>query len=485
MSSQQRRSRACNECRRRKVRCPGHQPCHRCEKQGLPCTYQNALTAAASRSRLGAAARGTRIASSREPSQEKPSTSTSQSPTLFPPVLRSSSLGASEFSVPLEPEAFNSMILEFMDYMYPVCPILEEDELRANIRQMHVDNDAAALVYAFSGMGFFIRQLSKPWQPDCYRQTAEMVALALDHHRPLRFGSEPKLNRIIGCIFIQMCLLVTRRLDMAFFYLREAISLMLMRSLDDFLGEREVNPLERGHRERIYWVCFIHERVLALEGSTTVCLDPLPSLPDVADAAQDSVERGFNHIIETYAVVDKDFVRFWTGDRSLMTAKWIQAKHEQLAGPSGELEITMLLPIQQVDLIISRQWLRTVTWQMAMSKMLLSSQTGQPEGLSLFMPLRLSKQLKVCLAALSHHSIAVYNVGLVPKLFEITTTVADLVLALPPRDCAEEIRSRIQDLLLTKQFLLGLVHVKPNNRKILQEKMGDIINRLYGDSRLA
>jgi hypothetical protein len=386
-------------------------------------------------------------------------------------------------STPFEPELFYSMVPEYMEYLYPVCPILEEAELRANIRQMHVDSDAAALVYAFAGVGFFTRQLLKPWEPNCYKQTAEMVALALDHHATLRVDSGPRLTRIIGCILIEICLLVTHQLDLAFFYLREAISLMLMCGLDGFLGERTVNPVEYAHRERIYWVCFIHERVLAIDGSTTVCLDPLPSLPDVAASSRSSVERGWNYIIETYIVVDKDFVRFWMGDRSLVTAKWIQAKYQQLAYPSWELEISMLPPIQQVDLIISRQWLRTMMWQMAMSNMLLSSKAGQPEGLSLFMPLRLSKQLKACLAALSNHSIAVYNVGLDPKLFEITTTVADVVLALPPGDFAE-VRSKIQDLLLTKQFLLNLVHVKPVHRKILQEKTRNVINRLYGDSRL-
>jgi hypothetical protein len=74
-------------------------------------------------------------------------------------------------------------------------------------------------------------------------------------------------------------------------------------------------------------------------------------------------------------------------------------------------------------------------------------------------------------------------VGLVPKLFGITTTIAEVILALLPGDCAEEIRSSIQDHLLTKQFLLSLAHVKPVHRKILREKICKIINRLYSDSR--
>ncbi|KAJ9613086.1 hypothetical protein H2200_003027 [Cladophialophora chaetospira] len=385
-------------------------------------------------------------------------------------------------SVPLEPELFHSMVPEYMENLYPVCPILEEAELRAYIREMHVDRDAAALVYAAAGVGFFTRQQSKTWEPNCYQQTAEMVELALNHHDALMIGNAPTLTRIIGCVFIEVCLMVTQRSDLAFFYLRETISLIFMRGLDAFLGEKAVNPTEYARRERIYWVLFIHERVLAINGSTTVCLDPLPSLPDVTGSPQSSVQRGWNHIVENYLVVDKDFIRFWR-ERSLVTADWIQAKHQQLADPSWDPEITMLQPIQQVDLIITRHWLRTVMWQMAVSNMLLSSKADQPEALSLFMPLRLSKHLKACLATLSHYNLAVYNVGLVPKLFEITTSVADVVLALPPGDFTEETRLRIQDLLLIKHFLLELTYVTPVHREVLQEKTLSIINRLYGDSR--
>lgn len=90
----------------------------------------------------------------------------------------------------------------------------------------------------------------------------------------------------------------------------------------------------------------------------------------------------------------------------------------------------MLSAMQQADLIITRQWLRTLTWQMAMSNTLLSS-VPQSESLSLTLPTRLSSQLRQFLRRMSHDSIRIHGSGILSKLFEITDTIADVMIHLP------------------------------------------------------
>lgn len=380
-----------------------------------------------------------------------------------------------------------------MTKLYPISPVLDEAELRSYIDRMHSDSDAAALVYAYAALAVLLLQFSKRWEPDGYKQAAEFLSLAIDSHKPLRLDSRPSLARIICCLFIEMGVLSINRKELAFFYLREAISLMLMQGLDQFLGKTADDPTERARRERVYWLCFIHERHLAIEASTAICLDPLPSLPDVAYSASSTVGRGWNYIIQTFLVIDRDFVRFWTGDRSSLTAEWIQTKHRQFTDPSWELDVAMLGTSQQADLVITRQWLRTLTWQMAMSKVLLSSEASRSaatataaaddnDALSLSLPLRLSSQLKACLTRMSRQGVAVDGVGLFDKLFEITTTIADVLLTLPPGDSDDETRQRIQDFLFAKHFFLGLALVRPIHRDILQDKVRQVM-RLYNDAR--
>lgn len=67
---------------------------------------------------------------------------------------------------------------------------------------------------------------------------------------------------------------------------------------------------------------------------------------------------------------------------------------------------------------------------MVMSNTLLSS-VPQSESLSLTLPLRLSSQLRQFLGRMSHNSIGIHGSGILSKLFEITDTIADVVIQLP------------------------------------------------------
>ncbi|KIW16534.1 hypothetical protein PV08_06589 [Exophiala spinifera] len=389
----------------------------------------------------------------------------------------SATLGSSRYDT----DFFTRLVSKHITRLYPFCPIVDKDELYAIIEVADVNQDAAFLIHAYAGVALLLERLSREWEPNCYQEVLEVVALAIDFLPPMGLDSKPPFIRVLGYIFVEMSLLGMKRLDMAFFYLRGAISLMLMDGLDNFLGKSEVNSRERARRERVYWCCFIHERHLALEGGTPVCLDPLPSLPDVTFLAANSAERGWNYITQTFLLIDRDFVKFWTGDRSLVTAEWVQEKYCQLTDPSWEHEVTMLATVQQADVVITRQWLRTLTWQMAMSNVLLSSEASSSEALSLFMPLRLSTQLKEYFIRLSRQGVAVDDLSIRDKLFEIITTIADVVTALPPSNPATEVLSSIQDLLLVKRVLLGFSHVKPVHRQLLLEKMS-YIKSLYRDT---
>ncbi|RVX76106.1 hypothetical protein B0A52_00463 [Exophiala mesophila] len=487
---QQRVLQACSACKRRKVRCTGQQPCSQCDRLSIQCVYVGPEVLAVGRSRLGVANRGAIITESRaQSSNDELSLSHSQAQAQAQAISSPSvSSTASRATAPVDvsrygPVFMYSLVSDYMAKLYPICPVLDETDLRVQIDMMYTDNDAATLVYAFAALALLLMQVSETGRESgCYSQCAELLALSLQHYKPLDFDSKPNLTRIIGCLFLEMGLLSVDRKDLSFFYLHQAISLMLMHGLDYFLGEITIDPVERARRERVYWVCFIHERHQAIEGSNMICLEPLPSLPDVAFLASDSVGRGWNHIIQTFLVIDRDFVRFWKGDRSSLTAEWIQTKHQQFTDPSWELEVSTLAPTQQADLIITRQWLRTLLWQMAMSKVLLSSAAGPSEGLSLSMPLRLSSQLKACFDRVSSRSVAIDVIGLISKLFEITNTIADVLVALPLGDSVEEKRSRIQDFLFAKNFLFDLPHVKPIYRDILEDKVRQI-RHSYSDSR--
>jgi hypothetical protein len=139
------------------------------------------------------------------------------------------------------------------------------------------------------------------------------------------------------------------------------------------------------------------------------------------------------------------------------------------AGHAGFTEL------QRADLFITRLWLRTLLWQLALSQGLLRSGASDTthEGLSLQFPAsRLSIQLRSLVDRLdSIVSIATQGSGIIQKLFEIASTIAD-VLALPAghHQAEDGLRSHVKDFLYVVNFLLDLGLMRENQKEYLREK---------------
>ena len=436
--------RACDACKRRKVRCDSQPRCLQCVRHDLPCVYSSGPS---SRSRLGAVERGTLITQYRIAIDQ-------DSPIFLPQassIIASSSGPTFEH---LEPETLYSLLPHYVKHVYPVCPVMGDVEIRNHIQNMNANHETAMLVYAFTSIVTVSNRVPAT-EEDIDRQVDNMVSLALGHYEPMKV-SPPTITRLVALIFLEVVFAILDSVSMSFFYLREAITLVQMLQQHIPLTSETLDPPERARRQRIYWLCFVHERWLALVSSTTICLDPLPSLPDVNTATPHEVEQGWNCIIKNSLVVDREFVSCWTGDRSRVTADWIQRKHNDLADDAWQLEVGRLSMTQQADLIVTRQWLRTLTWQMAISNFLTSSNKPSSEALSLAMPVQLSSELRCFLEHISSGAGELYRGGFTNKLFEITNTIADVLLHLPLVE-SEQITSRRIDLFnrsgpYTKEF---------------------------------
>lgn len=454
---------ACDACRRRKVRCGGNgeQRCQPCEQHDLQCIYSLSSAAASSRSRIGAVDRGAVIAAYK-------------SGALSP--ARSISLVSPPATADTNLDEFYNLIPKYMARVYPVSPIVGEEELRFYIEQFHASSEAAALVYAFAGATMGVVRVDNPPGPHEEEQVSAMVARALERHTLIGVNSRPTILRILASLFIEHCMFCLHKLELGFFYLREAITLLQMLHLE---STEDLEPPEKARRQRLYWECFIHERYIALHLSLPICLDPLPFLPDPDPTISSDVERGWNHIIKTFLAVDRDFVRYWAGDRSGITASWIQQKHDALTDDSWQLGVESLPMAQQADLIITRQWLRTITWQMAISSILMSSNAASSEALSLTMPIRLSSQLRQFLGRTSLDDVTAHGWAIVEKLFEITNTISDVVVFSRTVNDPDETRRMIDDVLFAKSFLYRLRWIKPIYKEVLEEKLREI-RRLHG-----
>jgi Fungal Zn(2)-Cys(6) binuclear cluster domain len=477
-SKSPRAAQACDACKRRKVRCNGGDRCQQCKHFDLRCVYTPIKRG---RPRKNAAARGAVIEEYRRGTSSDGSNNVSQQRPLTSPTSVRPDNSTTTGSPPAAPVMLPSMLLhpdpgyfldllpDYMTYVYPVNPVITASEIRICVDQLHTSREAACFLYAFAAVTINLTRTDQvQFAPDIRDQITTLLHRCLDNKESMGLDAQPSLLRVYTNIFIQICLMALRKIGLGFFYLREAISMLHLMQVENAEIMAGLEPAERARRQRAYWECFIHERFTALTDYKPTCLRLLPDLPDHDSTLSPEIEHGWNHIIQTFLLVDDDFINFWIGDRTRITAEWIEEKHRQLEDDQWNMEVSILSATQQADLIITRQWLRTLVWQMAMSNVLLSSE-ATTESLSLTLPLRLSTQLRLFLMRLSHDAVGIHGSGILNKLFEITDTIADVVIHLPEAS-REDTLQRVDDILFLKRFIFSFPRIETMHRRILKQK---------------
>ncbi|OAA47982.1 C6 transcription factor [Cordyceps fumosorosea ARSEF 2679] len=271
-----------------------------------------------------------------------------------------------------------------------------------------------------------------------------------------------------------------------------------------------MRPRDVFRLRRVYWELFIHERFLSTVTGFPCAQLALADVPLHDPTIPAHVDLGFNRLANLFRVLDGPFLAHWTAHKDpttlhhvpAMTAQWVESKQAELdrdedgaaaaeqrlavqlrnntttaTGPAGFTEV------QHVDLFITRVWLRTLVWQFALHHGLLRSAPPRSahEGLSLHFPAqRLSAQLRALVDRLgSFSSVLTHGSGILHKLFEITSTVAD-VLALPrgPGQTEEGARARLQDFEFLVRFLFTFERIEKSQRDYLREKLG-VLGRQY------
>ncbi|KAK7740277.1 hypothetical protein SLS63_001478 [Diaporthe eres] len=233
-----------------------------------------------------------------------------------------------------------------------------------------------------------------------------------------------------------------------------------------------------------------------------------------------NIDSGFRRIIKLFLILDDDLLANWMAqndnaadplscnrlEKDGITVEWIEQKQQQIDDEEAEVEAEQqrlegtpaaLTELQLADLFITRAWLRTIVWQLAMSDFLLSSgPTGSErhEALSLFFPAhRLSAQLRKLAQFQVETSIGKHGSGILQKIFEIANTIADVMTLFPvastgtgggeesgelghdgvesPRVDQSQARQCMTDFLLLVKVLLSFERIDKTQRDIILSKV--------------
>jgi len=383
-------------------------------------------------------------------------------------------LGPDEFTE----RFFLELIPYFMESSYPFHPILNEDDIRYSIANMHASREHYAFVHAWAGMAVHLKPQA-PTLDEFYK----LYSRAIDNRcANIHDMSEISIRRIMTSMWIHNCLNLAKKADLENYYLRDAVFMIHTLRIDEpeMLERRPLS--ERAALQRLYWELFIHERFFCFNFGEyhSPILPALSRLPIEDPTVPLGVQAGFNQIITLFSLIDDVFLSNWHAvrrgsDSSDLTSAWVEQMNkvfdEELYDESS-VDLGILSSMQHADIVVTRQWLRTIVWQMAMSRYLLSSAPNK-ECMSLLFPVKLVQQLRGAMAGITGAHLRIHGRGICIKLFEVTDTIANVVLHVPATSTEDE-AIRVDHFLFLYRFVITMEKLDHELKVVLQDKIDKI-----------
>jgi hypothetical protein len=266
--------RACDPCHRRKVKCDGAGQgprCNNCNAAGLSCTY-NAVPQKkgpkGSRAKVISELRETQRITSLLARIQSRSYPGSAAPPPADPALAAAN-GPSPGLV--TNEVVKPSLDYFFDNLYPNMPIFDRESLDGQGIFMEQNRDVYCLVTALCAFVMLQPGMMVPTNPDVQDfhpmgGNTNLVAKAILFEEVLRvragyeYLEAPTFNAVATSYLLFACCVGEEMHNRAWYYLREASTLLHMLDMHKEETYQSWKPAEAAKRRRLYWLVATSER---------------------------------------------------------------------------------------------------------------------------------------------------------------------------------------------------------------------------------
>ena len=375
-----------------------------------------------------------------------------------------------------------TLLCDYSDRVFPFLPIIPDAQFRSLVAKAELHEDDAALVHALAAVTMNMT-LVRPQQRNDESDKIERLCIrALELRDTMMPDSSVTVESTMIPLLVSVCLFSKRsNTKMGFYFLREAIARLQLLDDMEIHRNRILSAEKLAQIQRLHWLLFVHERFIAVTYNRNIVLPALRTLPARGPDMEDQTTEGWAHIIALFSVIDAVFIEHWLDRQSpSLTIAWIESKQLEIGRDMDiwESEMRHLTEMQQVDLIVTRYWLHMLLWQMALSKFLLTS-SQEESFMSIIFPIRLSKRLRSILAIMQPEVVELHGTGIVQKIFEITNTIADVVIHIPTAtSTGESPRDQLDDVKFLYRFLLRMSEFHPIEEAVLNDKLYTIQSRV-------
>ncbi|KAH8669698.1 hypothetical protein BGZ60DRAFT_408074 [Tricladium varicosporioides] len=447
---------ACDCCHARKIRCDGVNPCANCLSTELTCTYLAIPKKKGPKGRrverpqnvdAGRPAKRSKIVHeiSSSSGQRRENPLNVPPPEVPPPAVIDIEELRFQPSRFISDEFVKECIDAFFAHKFPIMPILDQEQTYALLPLLREPPEQYALITSICAVITLQPEILDP-EPTCnhpinfpQRPTPEVFIQETVRARQFfPYIDSPTLATVQTSFFLFAAFFCLGKDNSAWFYIREAMTvLQLLRLHEESTYDSIQDPLCATFNRRTFWLLFITERAYALQRHRPLTLQRTISLPSIAPGPEEMILSGFIDLVSLFQNFDDDFISLW----NLSTAPSEKATSLQSLVQLQDIlkfsipNVAERTEIQQADLLISRQWLKTMVWQLSLSKRLLSS-NASTESMSFHYPVTIAREVVLVSRLLSLKALEANGIGILEKVFDIGCSLAD-VLNLHPNLMAD------------------------------------------------
>lgn len=419
---------ACECCRSRKIRCDSFNPCLNCQRINLPCVYQVPKK------------KGPRRQETVEEIPRSVQSEPSNTVEYHNTISQESSATQFQPSVLLSLETIQNCLDSFFTHKYPVMPILDRQEMYTSLKHLHESPSQYSLITSLCAVIMMQTEISISSKMERALDNSEhfdsMLAvdfLIKETYRARSFCNQidnPTLASVQSSFFLFSCLSRLGKDNAAWVHLRESITMLqLLRLHEESTYATLLDANYRKYSRRTFWLLYNTEQTYALQRHRPLTLQRSINLPVVEGDDESIIMHGFLDSIALFRNFGNGFISLWnspesSGGSTVSPQSLISLQeHLKCAIP----EVRQRTETQQADLLVTRQWLKMIAWQLCLKKGMLSSNAING-SMSFHYPVDIAREVILISRLLPLEAFQVNGVGILEKIFDIGCTLADVLL---------------------------------------------------------
>ncbi|OAA53348.1 Transcription factor [Cordyceps fumosorosea ARSEF 2679] len=489
----------CDSCRLRKTRCDRALPCSTCLACDLPCRYRHSL-----QRRGPKGGKGRRLAIIKRAQAEEDATGQAACYIQRAVPVISDGVSPHRLQVPdagsLSPSPFQEQggssgacsvlvahVRMFMANLFPVMPVVDATSLEEDCAVAHLlPPPRYTLLLALAAVTRIQLRLDHPEEhgaqggtrlhedgsvDDCTTGPRFLEA-AETARQKVNVADTMSEDAILTSFFLFVCYGNQENHKKAWFYLNQSVSMALLLDLDNETAESVAGLTDKDidRRRRIFWLLFISERTYALQRRMPVLLRRTVPKPQIFDSDYPIIMNDFVNHINVFESLPLELYEWQPEPSDSSNLSYIgQRVIQALCTVQPQNSV---LESQQLDTLITQNWLRVVMWRL-MCGIAGKSCHGSVALPDLRLPFDAGSSILLSLTSSSTASKNRHGISLEQKLFDIGTSLVDV----SPSATASAMILGPQDLFAAIVNTLRCIrgresHLLPKLLQHSQEKLG-------------